>query len=53
MLAYTSELKCQRPTFKSHDHYIRETDARHRASVCGLPGWSTVMRTLEVLFKDC
>ena len=30
-------------TFKSRDQYIRETGARNRASVCGLPGWSTVM----------
>ena len=40
------------PTFKSRDQYIRETDARNRASVCGLPGGFTVMRT-NVLYKDC
>jgi hypothetical protein len=35
-------------TFKSRDQYICETDARNRASVCGLPWWSTVMRKYSV-----
>jgi hypothetical protein len=38
-------LNVSTPTFRSRDQYIREIDARNRASVCGLPGWSTVMRT--------
>ena len=46
MLAYTSGFKW-RPN--SRDQYRRETDARNRASVCGLPGWSTVMRTKRPL----
>jgi hypothetical protein len=45
-------LNVNAPTFQSRDQYIRETDARNWASVCGLPGWSTVMRT-NVLYKDC
>ena len=52
MLAYTSGFKCQGPTLKSRDQYIRKTYARNRASVCGLTGWSTVIRT-NVLYKDC
>jgi hypothetical protein len=45
-------LNVSAPTFKSCDQYIFETDARNRESVCGLPEWSTVMRT-DVLYKDC
>jgi hypothetical protein len=46
MLAYTSGFKW-RPN--SRDQYRRETGARNRASVCGLPGWSTVIRTKRPL----
>jgi hypothetical protein len=46
MLAYTSGFKW-RPN--SRDQYRRETGARNRASVCGLPRWSTVIRTKRPL----
>jgi hypothetical protein len=53
-------LNVSAPTFKSCDQYIRETDARNRESVCGLPEWSTeavsekkILRNQPTRNKNC